>query len=444
MKSDKKIFPIISMVISIFLLFYVFYKSEIFWSGEKRNYYLIYYYISIITIIFSIVTFYLSKKINSYLFIILISSIFTIYLFEFYLTILPKEKKELNKKIKFYEQQTKKEFDTRSLFEIYKEYKNEYKKLAIFVGPRYYPLSNIHSLSNISNSKTILCNENGYYSTYSSDRYGFNNPDEEWDTNEIEYLLLGDSFTQGYCVNRGQEIASILRNLSKKSILNLGFGSNGPLTEYAALREYFKPNIKNIIWFYYEGNDIQDLKSELMSPILTKYTTDLNFTQELILRQNEIDEITKIKMEKIIELYEKRIIENNFINRFVNFIKVINLRNGIFTKSHTKKNLEDNLYSEFKEILKNANNFSKKNNTKFYFVYLPEYKRYKTNYNDSSYLLIKKIVNELNIPFIDIHEEVFKKENFPLKLFPFQMNGHYNEVGYMKVANAVFKSILNE
>ena len=181
-----------------------------------------------------------------------------------------------------------------------------------------------------------------------------------------------------------------------------------------------------------------------MSPILTKYIKDLNFTQRLNLRQNEIDEITKTKMEKIIELNEQRIIENNFISRFVNFIKVFNLRNRIFTKSHIQKNLEDNLYSEFKEILRNANNFSKKNNTKFYFIYLPEYERYKTNYNDSSYLLIKKIVNELNIPFIDIHEKVFKKENFPLKLFPFEMNGHYNDVGYLKVANTIFKSILNE
>ena len=444
MRSDKKIFPIISIVISISLLFYIFYKSEIIWSGEKRNYYLIYYYISTITIIFSIITFYLSKKINSYLVIILISSIFTIYLFEFYLTILPKEKKDLNKKIKFYEQQTKKDFDTRSLFEIYEEYKNKYENTAIFVGPQYYPLSDIYSLSNISNSKTILCNENGYYSTYLSDRYGFNNPDVEWDANQIEYLLLGDSFTQGYCVNRGKEIASILRNLFKKPILNLGFGSNGPLIEYATLREYFKPNTKNIIWFYYEGNDISDLKGELTSPILTKYMTDLKFTQELILRQNELDEITKIKMEKIINLYEKRIIENNFIKKFINFIKVTNLRNRVFTKTHSKKKLEGTLYLVFKEILKNANNFSKKNNAKLYFVYLPEYERYKANYNNSSYLLIKKIVNELNIPFIDIDKEVFKKEDFPLELFPFGMNGHYNETGYMKVSNAIYKFILEE
>ena len=63
-----------------------------------------------------------------------------------------------------------------------------------------------------------------------------------------------------------------------------------------------------------------------------------------------------------------------------------------YKKSHVQINSGENLYSKFKEILKNANNFAKKNNAKFYFVYLPEYQRYNTNYNNSSYLLIKKIL----------------------------------------------------
>ena len=29
---------------------------------------------------------------------------------------------------------------------------------------------------------------------FQSDRYGFNNPDKEWDSNEIELILVGDSF----------------------------------------------------------------------------------------------------------------------------------------------------------------------------------------------------------------------------------------------------------
>ena len=40
-------------------------------------------------------------------------------------------------------------------------------------------------LSGLSNSKTIYCNENGYYSIFKSDRHGFNNPDIEWDKDEL-------------------------------------------------------------------------------------------------------------------------------------------------------------------------------------------------------------------------------------------------------------------
>ena len=63
---------------------------------------------------------------------------------------------------------------------------------------------------------TIYCNENGYFSNYFSDRYGFNNPDNEWDKKQIDYVLVGDSFTHGACVNRPYDIASNLRRLSKK------------------------------------------------------------------------------------------------------------------------------------------------------------------------------------------------------------------------------------
>ena len=89
-------------------------------------------------------------------------------------------------------------------------------------------------------------------------------------------MLLGDSFAHGFCVNRPNDIASLLRNLSKKSVLNLGYAGNGPLIEYATLKEYIKPNVKKIIWFYYEGNDIKDLGKEVNSEILIKYLNHRN------------------------------------------------------------------------------------------------------------------------------------------------------------------------
>ena len=85
------------------------------------------------------------------------------------------------------------------------------------------------------------------YTFYKSDRYGFNNPDSEWDNKEIEYLLVGDSFTRGACVNRPNDMSSFLRNLSNKSVLNLGQGGTGPLIQYGILREYLNTNIKKVI-----------------------------------------------------------------------------------------------------------------------------------------------------------------------------------------------------
>lgn len=70
---------------------------------------------------------------------------------------------------------------------------------------------------------------------------------------------------------------------------------------------------------------------------------------------------------------------------------------------------------------------------------MPEYSHYKTNYDNTNYVLVKNILNELKIPFIDIHKEVFLKEKNPLNLFPFELNGHYNINGYKKVAETIYK-----
>ena len=156
-----------------------------------------------------------------------------------------------------------------------------------FINERH----SIFPLSGISNSETINCNENGYYSFYKSDRYGFNNPNAEWDKKEIEYLLIGDSFTHGACVNRPNDISSVLRTLSNKAVLNLGMGSNGPLIEYATLREYFDTNIKKVLWVYFEGNDLANLGFEKKNILLVNYLNNLNFTQNLKFKQNEIDDL---------------------------------------------------------------------------------------------------------------------------------------------------------
>ena len=316
------------------------------------------------------------------------------------------------------------------------------KKITVSYHPSYILKKNYSTfpLAGLSNSETIYCNENGYYSIYQSDRYGFNNPDNEWDEKEIEYLLVGDSFTHGACVNRSNDISSVLRNLSKKSVLNLGIGGNGPLIEYATLREYLKTNVKKILYIYYEGNDLSDLENEKRNNILIKYLQDLDFTQNLKFKQNEIDSLlSNLIKEKKSELKSEREKERerqNFKFKLINFIKISYTRYLIMRIP--AQLLTPAPAPEFKKIIQLTKELTNKNNSKLYFVYLPQINRYKTPYYNRNYNLIKNIVTELKIPFIDVHKEVFEKEQIPLKLFPFK-EAHYNVEGYKKVAETIYK-----
>ena len=85
MQIIKNIFSVICLTVSLFLFIYVFYKSEIYWNGEKKDFYSIYYIITSILIFFSIITFILNQKIKRYLSISIISILIGLYIFEGYL-----------------------------------------------------------------------------------------------------------------------------------------------------------------------------------------------------------------------------------------------------------------------------------------------------------------------------------------------------------------------
>ena len=63
LKNFSKVFILISLLI----LFYVIFQSEIFWKGTQRDYYLKYYFFSILLLIFSGISYFLHDKIKRFL-----------------------------------------------------------------------------------------------------------------------------------------------------------------------------------------------------------------------------------------------------------------------------------------------------------------------------------------------------------------------------------------
>ena len=410
------------------------------------SYYKPYYIFSFFLLSFSILTFWFSKNLKIYFVIIGVSLLLTFYLFESFLLYKHFNRYEVQKiKQKIYFENTGKNYDTRPLIEVYQSLKEKgYTVKSSDIG--YYlhkenPKLKIFPLTGISKTKTIVCNENGYYSIFESDRFGFNNPDKEWNNAQIDFAIIGDSYVQGDCLDRPKDMGSLLRKLSGKTVLNFGVGGSGILIQYGILKEYLPKNVKNIILFFYEGNDIKNLKTELEFQILNNYLENDKYTQKLKSRQNEIDDLIKKYINKVeaenSKSQKQYLIENSSkkLENFTKFLKLYRTR-LLILKPQMK------VPDEFGVIIDKIIKIASQKNSKLYFVYLPEYSRYKGFYYRNDQLKeVQSIIENKGIRFIDINKEVFSKEDDPLKLFPFGLYGHYTSEGYSKITNFIYNNL---
>ena len=189
-----------------------------------------------------------------------------------------------------------------SIFEVYLNYshetgiKNSNNKNFInkkYCGNSFKKKENlpIYPLGGVSKKKIKFKNqENLSISFRESDRFGFNNQDDLWNFNNLNSVFIGDSFTYGADVNYFESFVEMYRKKENLTI-NLSCGGNGPIIEYATFVEYVKEfNLKPkyLFWVYYSGNDLQkDIKSEKNS-FYAKYLNK-GFNQNLIFKQDIID-----------------------------------------------------------------------------------------------------------------------------------------------------------
>ena len=328
-------------------------------------------------------------------------------------------------------------FDSRTKYEIYRDLIQHQGDIVFYVSPTHWreDSTSLYPFSGISGRKTIHCNENSYYSIYSSDRYGFNNPDSEWEGASVDFLLIGDSFAQGACVNEQDSIAGNLRRVSGKSVLNLGMGGNGPLIEFAILREYLpKTSAKIVFWAYYEGNDLLDLSKELKNETLRKYLEDPKFSQELVQKQTQINQ----KATQLIQTW----IKENQRNSLVKFLYLKTLSHFIHEQAkHFLTNPGHSLV-ELKRVITQASELAAREKSQFYFVFIPSresFRRRQTNTNSKQEIF--RMVNELNLPIIDIQAAFLEEKTNPLSFYSARHAYHLNEKGYQLVSQYLLRSL---
>ena len=453
----KKIFFYLIIFTSLTILSYTFYKSEIAWNGTKRDYYINFYYFSVFVIFLSVLYYFLNNNFKTYFIISLVSIIFSLYSFEFLFL-----KKDLG---------TTQLIDNKNnltKLEFYNDLKKKHKNVGFSFGPYYFLNTNkfeIFPFSGKSNSKIINCNESGYFSTYLTDRFGFNNSDNIWEKESFDFVLVGDSYVEGACVNKPYDLTSVLSLNSNYDFLNLAHGGNGPLVAYAVAKEYLSDRkFKNLIYFFSEGNDLENLNSEIKNKQLINYLDNYDYSQNLLqkvsvvdgilnkITENEINDQLKRNKDIRAELdYRAKININPETKKFKIFraLKLYHTRSMIFKKQYdmvyNPLKVDTAIENEVKKILRLMKRFSLENNANFYIAYLPTWMKYNGfNDFDDRYYLLKKITSELEINFIDLHKDFFQKTDNPNKYFVYGGNSHYNEKGYNDIANYVLDFLKNE
>ena len=146
------------------------------------------------------------------------------------------------------------------------------------------------------------------------------------------------------------------------------------------------------------------------------------------------------KKEELIYLKNEKEI---FYERLQDSLELSKLKNKI--KSLILYRDEKENQKLFFKIIREMNNFSNNNNIEFIFIYLPVWERYFVKFTKYNKYISKKeyILNKIegmNIKFLDIDKE-FLKEKALENLFPLKYYGHYNRLGYKKVADSILLNL---
>ena len=312
-------------------------------------------------------------------------------------------------------------------------------------GQRLFPLAGM------AGKTSVYCNENGPWITYQSDEHGFRNPLGSHNGVAIDIIMLGDSFTQGACVESDEEMAAILRRAGF-GVLNLGHSGSSLQIALATFKEYAEPagiSGRTVLFFFFEGNDLEELIAHSRSPTLRKYLYSADFSQNLVERQEEVNRSIVAYLEEAMRLEKaERAAKDNYWyeSRLAMAIKLSHLRQrlgiGLIAIDDAEPETPPplDLFEQNRAALRDRIHAA---GGQFRLVYLPNWSRYGAPSSERGGRYRREVlavVEKLNIPVIDVHE-AFVRHPDSLSLFPFRVEGHYNATGYAVAAAEILNHL---
>lgn len=339
------------------------------------------------------------------------------------------------------------------------KYKSDYYKVSQ-VKNDFYKFYQTEYFKNYSGKFIkVFCGkeENGFLDLiYKTDKFGFRENEDEL-YNKVDYILLGDSFVFSICINKPYDLSSQIKKKTNKTILNLGVWGSQPYSQLAYFSNITKnTNMKNLIWFFYEGNDYEE-------PLVEKINT---YNQILSMNEQELFKFITTRtvsshtenLDYNNKNFDNYMIKNkNIDKKYLEITKIKFLENIIGLSSMVKlfKKYNNLLsYRDYEEIVRSMNLIlNEKKVEKKYIYYIPSYLRlsytsnYLNNYNNQIQQLnflknqVQKIAEENNFHFIDGTIK-FNEEHFIDKIFFYGLPTHFNEKGYEILAEDLYEKII--
>jgi hypothetical protein len=293
-------------------------------------------------------------------------------------------------------------------------------------------------VTNLPIVTTVLCQgHDGEWVWFDADRDGFNNPPNAYSDGRV--ALIGDSFIHGECLPRTDDIVGQLRQRGLQP-LNFGIQGHGPLLELETLKRYVQPHEpEDVVWCFYEGNDLDDLEAESQIRWLIEAlgTTPDSPPPGPEQRQRVVQTVKAMLDQQM----ANGVHDNGSAN--ISWTSVLAFRR-FFTALGLHYGRATGPIDLLARVLRTAKIVVERWGGRLHFCYLPEYGRYagllpaQGAYNSSKNLILD-LARDLDLNIIDVSVP-FDQYHSPRDLFD-EKRIHYAPRGAALVAEAIAEGL---